>query len=128
MLQVWNSKCSTLGVDRTVRKKADMLQLVKVFSFPVLLFASLFTGYAGQYELALTLVVCLVAAVLAIRALRLAQYAWAAELAAIGIVFSPIFLLSKIFLLMGLAFIVACLGLWTALRAQSAPVWEAETE
>jgi len=105
-----------------------MLQFIKVSSFPVLLFASLFTSYARQYELTLTLVVCLSAAILGIRAIRAAQYAWAAELVAIAVVYSPILLLSKIFLLMGLAFIVACLGLWTALRAQSAPVWEAKTE
>jgi len=105
-----------------------MLQLVKVISFPILLFASLFTGYAQQYELALTVAICLGATVFALRALRAAQYVWTAELLAIAIVFSPILLLSKIFLLMGLAFVVACLGLWTALRAYAVQAWEAKTE
>jgi hypothetical protein len=113
---------------RTVPERADMLQLIKVFSFPVLLFASLFTGYAGKYDLALTVAACLAATVLALGALRAAKYVWAAELIAIAIVFSPILLLSKVFLLMGLAFGVACFGLWTALRAQPAPAWEVETE
>ena len=113
---------------RTVPERAHMLQLIKVSSFPVLLLASLFTGYAQQYELALTLVICLASGVFAIRALRAAQYVWAAELVAIAIVFSPMLLLSKIFFLMAVAFIVACFGLWTAVRMHSAPVWEVETE
>jgi len=103
-----------------------MLRLVKIFSFPVFLFASLFTGYARQYELALTLAVCMASTVLALRALRAGEYLWTAELAAIAIVFSPVLLVSKIFLLMGLAFMVACFGLWIALRTHPNGMWDAE--
>jgi hypothetical protein len=105
-----------------------MLQLVKILSFPALLFASLFTTYAAQYELALNLLVCLGAVAMIQRAIGTGQYIWAAELVAIAVVFSPFVLLVKLFLLMGLAFTVACVALWTALRRPLAPVWEAESE
>ena len=105
-----------------------MLQLVKILSFPVLLFASLFTTYAAQYELALNLLVCLGAVVMIQRAIGTGQYIWAAGLVAVAVVFSPFALLVKLFLLMGLAFMVACVALWTALRRPLAPVWESESE
>jgi hypothetical protein len=76
----------------------------------------------------LNLAVCLGTVVFVQRAIRSGEYFWAAGLLAVAVVFSPILFLAKLFLLMALAFIVACMGLWTALRMRPAPACERERE
>jgi hypothetical protein len=99
-----------------------MIQLIRVFAFPAALLASLFTSYAAKYELPLSLLVCLGMIVFAQHALRVREYLWAAELIAIAVVFSPILLIAKLFLLMGLVFSVACAALFTAVRVPPPPL------
>ena len=101
-----------------------MIQIIKILAFPTALLASLFTTYAAKYQLLLGLLVCLGMLGFAQHALRVGQYLWAAELIAIALVFSPILLIAKLFLLMGLAFTVACAALFTAVRVPRPSAWK----
>jgi hypothetical protein len=91
-------------------------RIVKWISIPVLLAASIFARYAASYELLVNLVVCTGAVVGVQRAVQLKNYVWAAGFVAIAIVFSPFLLVTKIFLLLGITCIVACLTSFVAFR------------
>lgn len=97
--------------------------IIKSVSLPVLLVASLFSHYAANYELLVNCVVCMGAIIFVQRAVRLEEYFWAAGFVAIAVVFSPLLLVVRIFLLMGLACIVTFVTLLAALRKQPAPAW-----
>ena len=81
-----------------------------------MLLASVFARYAAGYEFLVDLLVCLGAAVGVQRAVQFKHYVWATGFLVIAIVFSPLVLLTKIFLLMGCTALAACLALWVALR------------
>jgi hypothetical protein len=95
---------------------------IKWVSIPVLLIASLFSRYAAGYELAVDLAICLGATVLVQRAVGLREYFWAAGFVSIAIVFSPLLLVAKIFLLMGLICAATFLTLFAAFRRLPLPV------
>jgi hypothetical protein len=96
--------------------------ILKWISIPVVLVASAFTGYAASYELAVNLAICLGATILVQRAVWLKEYFWAAGFVLIAVVFSPLMLAVKIFLLMGLTCVAAFLALLAAFRRQPLPL------
>jgi len=87
-------------------------------SIPILLIASMFARFAGAYELPLEMVVWLGVIFLAQKAVRSGEYAWAAGLGVVVIVFSPLLLVDKIFLFMGYTGIATFLTLAAAFRRQ----------
>ena len=95
-------------------------RIIKWVSIPVLLFASIFARYAAAYEFTLNVVVCLGAVVCVQRAVQL-KFSWAAGFVAIAVVFSPLSLVDKIFLLMGLICMAGFLTLFAAFRTHPAP-------
>ena len=97
-----------------------IIRMIKGLTIPVLLFASVFSRYSS-YELAVNLAVCLGATILVQRAVRLKKYYWAVGFVSIAIVFSPLLLVLKIFLLMGLTCIGLFLALVAAFRRQPLP-------
>ena len=62
--------------------------------------------------------ICLGAVIFVQRAVRFKQYMWASGFIAIAIVFSPLFLAVKIFLLTGLTCILTFIALLGAFRTQ----------
>ena len=103
----------------------NALQIIKWISIPALLFGSVFSRFAGTQEFLLNAVICLGAILVLPRAVWTREYFWAGGLVAIAIVFSPILLVAKIFLLMTVASIATCATLFamlTAWKAQPAPV------
>jgi len=95
-----------------------VINFVKWGSIPVLLVASIFSGFAASYKLPADLVICLGAVVLVQLAVRSKEYFWAAGFVVIVVLFSPLLLVVKIFLLMGLACIAAFGTLLAAFRKQ----------
>ena len=96
-------------------------RIVKWLSIPVLLIASIFARYAAPYEFMVNLVICLGAVVCVQRAVQSKEYSWAAGFLAIALVFSPLVLANKIFLLMGLTCMAALLTLLAACRTRPLP-------
>ena len=94
---------------------------IKWVSIPVLLMASMFSRYAASYEQLVDLVICLSAVILVWRAVGLKDYYWAAGFVAIVVVFSPLLLGVKIFLLMGLTCTASFATLLAAFRTQPLP-------
>ena len=90
------------------------LTVVKWISVPVLLTASLFARFAGVYEIGLNLLVCAGALVLVHRAVSFREYFWATAFAGVAIVFSPLALIIKIFLLLGFTCMAALAGVYAA--------------
>jgi hypothetical protein len=97
-------------------------RIIKWASIPVLLIAAILSPLAGRYELAASVLICMGATVVVQRTIRLKQYAWAAEFAMVVVVFSPVLLATKVFVLMGLASIAACVTILTAFRRQPLPL------
>lgn len=93
------------------------MTVVKWISLPVLLTGSLLARFAGVYELGLNLLVCAGALVMVQRAASFRAYFWAAAFVGVAVVFSPLTLILKIFLLMGLS----CIGALAAIRAACTP-------
>jgi hypothetical protein len=98
----------------------SVMTIVRWCSIPVLLAASMFSGMIGNYELPLDLIVSLGALYLAQRAVRSADYPWAAALGAVVIAFSPLLPVDQIFLFMGYAVIAISLALATVFRPRPA--------
>src|ERR1044071_1482129 len=97
-------------------------QIGKWISLPALLIGSMLSGLAANYQVLLDSVICLGAIILVQRAVRMKAYYWAAAFVAIVIVFSPVLLTVKIFLLMGLTCTAICMTLRSAFRTQPAPI------
>ncbi len=101
-----------------------MLKLIKIMkwlSIPAILVASLFARYAADYELAVNLVACLCAAACVWRTVQSNEYSWATGFVAIAVVFSPLVLVDKIFLLMGLACTASLITSIGSFRTQPLP-------
>jgi hypothetical protein len=88
-------------------------KIIKWVSLPALLISSMCSRSAGSYELLLDFAICLGAIVFVQGAVRSREYFWAVGFVTVAVVFSPLLLLFKIFLLMGLT----CLGMFIALLA-----------
>src|ERR1017187_4077650 len=97
-------------------------KIIKWASIPILLLAAMFSCLAASYEPLMDFVICLGAIFFVSRAVWLKEYFWAAGFVAIVVVFSPLFLAVKIFLLMGFTCIAALITLFAAFRTQPLPV------
>lgn len=102
-----------------------MLQMVakviKWASLPVLLIASVFSCLAASYEALAGFLICMGAIIFVQRAVWSREYYWAAGFAATFVMFSPLFLVVKVFLLMGFACTVVFMTLLAAFRTQPVP-------
>jgi hypothetical protein len=120
-----HSKESGLWVLWSAKGGETMFQMVskiiKWVSLPVLLIASMFSRSAASYELLVDLVICLGAILFVQRAVRSQEYFWAAGFFGIAVVFSPLLLVLKIVLLMGLTCIATFVTLLAAFRTQPLP-------
>ena len=94
------------------------MTVIKWISLPVLLAGSLFARFAGSYEIVLDLLVCAGALVVVQRAVSFREYLWAAAFVGIAIVFSPLMLIIKIFLLMTFTCIGSLAGVYAAWKRQ----------
>ena len=94
------------------------MTVVKWISLPVLLMGSLFARFAGNYEIVLNLLVCAGALVVVQRAVSFREYLWAAAFVGVAIVFSPLTLIIKIFLLLSFTCIGALAGVYAAWKPQ----------
>ena len=92
--------------------------VVKWISLPVLLTGSLFARFAGNYEIVLELLICAGALVVVQRAVYIREYFWAAGFVGVAIVFSPLALIIKIFLLLSFTSITALAGVYAAWKPQ----------
>jgi hypothetical protein len=97
-------------------------RIIKWISIPVLLLAAMFSCLAASYEPLIDFVICLGAILFVHRAVWLKEYFWAAGFVAIVVIFSPLFLAVKLFLLMGFTCIAALIALFAAFRSQPLPV------
>jgi len=93
-------------------------RIIKWVSLPALLVASMFSRYAASYELHVDLLICMGAVIVAQRAVRLEDYFWAAGFVAIAVIFSPLLLVLKVFLLIGFTCTVAVGTLLAAFRTR----------
>jgi hypothetical protein len=102
-----------------------MLQMVakviKWASLPLLLIASVFSCLAASYEALAGFLICMAAIIFVQRAVWSREYYWAAGFAATFVMFSPLFLVVKVFLLMGFACTVVFMTLLAAFRTQPVP-------
>ena len=88
---------------------------------PALLIAAMLPRSAASYGLLVDLVICLGAVIFVQRAVRLREYFWAAGFVAIAVVFSPLLLVVKIFLLTGFTCIATLVTLLGAFRRRPLP-------
>lgn len=98
------------------------MTIVKWISVPLLLSGSLLARFAGTYEVLLNLLVCAGALAVVERAVSFREYFCAAAFVGVAIVFSPLTLILKIFLLMGFSCVTAvgCVyAAWKPQRAES---------
>ena len=96
------------------------MTVVKWMSLPVLLTGSLFTRFAGSYEVVLNLLVCASALVFLQRAVSIREYLWTAVAVNVAVVFSPLTLAIKIFLLLSFTSVGALAGVYAAWKPQAA--------
>lgn len=96
------------------------MKIMKWIPIPVLLFASLFACCTGHYEPLVDLGICLGAIIFVQRAVWLKEYFWAAGFLAVAVAFTPISIVMKIFLLMGLVCIATFANLLRVFRTQHA--------
>ena len=95
-------------------------KILKWVSIPVLLIAAVFSSLEARYEPLVDLVIWLGALFLAERSAWAKQYFWAAGFAAIVILFSPLSLVGKFYLSMGLTCVVTLLTLFASFRTRPA--------
>jgi hypothetical protein len=96
-------------------------KIIKWASAPVLLFAAVFSSLEANYEALAGFVICTGAIILLQRAVWSKEYYWTAGFAATFVMFSPLVLVVKVFLLMGVACTVVFMALLAAFRAQPLP-------
>ena len=94
------------------------MTIVKWISLPVLLAGSLFARFAGTYEILLNLLLAAGALVIVQRAVSVREYLSAAAFVGVAIVFSPLTLIIKIFLLFSFTCIAALAGVYAAWKPQ----------
>jgi hypothetical protein len=105
--------------DNTVLKLVT--NIAKWASILALMIGAICSGLAATYEPMMNLIICLAAIGIVLWQARLRNYYYAAEFAAVGLVFSPLPLVEKIFFLMGLMCLVSFRVMIAAFRMQPAP-------
>jgi len=98
-----------------------VVRITKWVSIPVLLLASILSRFTANYEFLVDCVICLGATVVILWAVRSKEYLLAAGFIAVAVVFSPLLLVVKIFLLMGLTCSVSLIIVFAAFRTQPLP-------
>jgi hypothetical protein len=93
-----------------------VMKIMKWSAIPILLMAALFSYFAASYEPLLDFLVCMGAILFIQRSIWLKEYSWGAGMVAVVVVFSPLFLVTKVFLVMGLACIASFVALFAAFR------------
>jgi len=96
----------------------NMTSILKWVSILGLVAVALLSDMAGRYEGLLNLTICLTGAVFVQRAVWLKEYGWAGVCVLAVVVFSPLLLVTKIFVLMGVTCLAACLMVAAAFRPQ----------
>jgi len=94
------------------------MTVIKWISIPALLVVALFSYLTAGYEFLLDFAVCLGAVFFIQKAIGLKQYFWAAGFVGIALVFSPLTLVLRIFLLMGWVSVTIFAALFAAFRPQ----------
>ena len=92
--------------------------IIKWVSIPVLLIFALFSRFAAGYEFLANLVICTGAVICVQRAVQRKEHGWAAAFVAVVIMFSPLALAAKIFLLLGLISIATVATVVAAFRTR----------
>ena len=95
-------------------------KILHCISIPVLLLASLFSHSAASYELHVDFVIWLAAILVVQRAVRCRQYVYVMEGIAAVLAFSPLSLVTKMFLGVGFLCIAASVIFLSTLRMQTA--------
>lgn len=98
------------------------LNIVKWMCLPALLVASLFAPLAGKYAAWINLAAWVAAILLTHGAIRRGNYYWASAFLAATLVFSPLFMADKVFLLLVLACITTVVIFVVACRTQPQPL------
>jgi len=93
-------------------------RIIKYVSLPVLLITAFFSCLAASHEFVLDITVCAGAVIAAQHAAWVREYFWSAAFVAIALIFSPLVLVVKIFLLMGTACVAAFATLLAAWKTQ----------
>ncbi len=94
------------------------MKIARWIWIPALLIASAFSGLAGGYEPIVNIVICLGAVILVRREVGVKKYYRAAGLVAVALLFSPLVLLDKVFLLTGFTCVTTLLTLIATFRPQ----------
>jgi hypothetical protein len=97
------------------------IKVLKWTFLPFILIGSLFSRYATGYELQIDMTICIGAFILLQRAVGAREYFWAAGFMGMAVVFSPLLLVQKVFLLMALASLVAVFTVRAAWKLQPVP-------
>ena len=97
-------------------------KIMQWISLPVLLAGAMCSRSAGGYELLLDLVICIGAVVAVQHAAWKKEYFLAAGFVAIALVFSPLLLVIKIFLLMSFTCVATLVAVLAAFKPQPLPV------
>ncbi len=98
-----------------------IMKIIKWITIPLLLIGSMFTRYATSYEILLNVTICIGALVVVQQAFRARSYLWAAGFVAIAIVFSPLILVAKIFLLMSFTCVASFVTLLDTWKTRPSP-------
>jgi hypothetical protein len=96
-------------------------KIILWISLPVLLLASVFSRWPASYQLLLNAAICVGAVVAVQRAAWIRDYYWAAGFAAIAVVYSPLALVTKIFVLLVFACVVSCATVLVGFKRQPLP-------
>jgi hypothetical protein len=113
---------SSVGVLKKGETVSQMVtKIIRWVWLPALAIAVMLPRSAARYGLLVDLVICLGAVILVQRAVRLKEYFWAAGFVAIAVVFSPLLLVIKIFLLTGFTCIATFVTLLGAFRKRPLP-------
>lgn len=95
--------------------------IMKWIAIPALLVISMFSRFAAGYEFPLDLAICAGAVVFVERAVHAKEFHWAAGFIPVAVVFSPLPLSIKIFLLLGFLCAGVFLTMFKVFRTQLAP-------
>ncbi len=97
------------------------MKLAKWVSVPFLLIIAMFTQFAASYEFLLDIAICQGALIVVQRTFRAKEYFLGAGFVAIAIVFSPLPLIFKIFLLLSFTCVAAFVTLLDTWKTRPAP-------
>jgi hypothetical protein len=98
-----------------------LTRTIEWLSLPLLLIATIFTHFAANYEFLLNIAICQGALIVVHRTFRAKEYFLAGGFVAIAIVFCPLPLIFKIFLLLSFTCISAFVALLDTWKTSPAP-------